>query len=54
LFKNPLGIFIFYLSRDHVLKPGPAVPDDFQHRPFNAKRLDLTPEPAQDPRPARI
>jgi hypothetical protein len=24
LFKNPLAIFIFYQSRDHLLKPGPG------------------------------
>jgi hypothetical protein len=30
LFKNLLAIFIFYQSRDHLLKPGPGAPDDFQ------------------------
>lgn len=50
MFKNPLAIFIFYLSRDHLLKTGPEASDDFRHRPTKFKRLDLTPEPPPNPR----
>ena len=49
LFKNPLAIFIFYLSREHVLKRGPDAFDDFRHRPTQFKRLDLTPAPPREP-----
>jgi hypothetical protein len=49
MFKNPLAIFIFYLSRERVLKPGPDAFDDFRHRPSQFKRLDLTLAPPRDP-----
>ena len=48
MFKNPLAIFIFYLSREHVLKRGPDAFDDFRHRPTQFKRLDLTPAPPSE------
>jgi hypothetical protein len=48
---NPLGLFIFYQSKDNLLKPGPDV-DDFRHRSRKHNFRDLTPLPPDTPRAA--
>lgn len=46
---NPLGLFIFYQSKDKLLKPGPEI-DDFRHLPRRHDFRDLTPKPPDQPR----
>ncbi|MGZ5385673.1 MAG: hypothetical protein ACXWH0_17055 [Acidimicrobiia bacterium] len=48
---NPLGLFIFYQSKEELLKPGPDI-DDFRHRPRKRDFRDLTPTPPDQPRAA--
>ena len=46
---NPLGLFIFYQSKDELLKPGPDI-EDFRHRRRRHNFRDLTPLPPDTPR----
>jgi hypothetical protein len=39
-----MGLFIFYQSKDKLLKPGPDI-DDFRHRPRSRNFHDMTPTP---------
>lgn len=48
---NPLGLFIFYQSKDKLLRPGPEI-DDFRHRSRKHDFRDLTPTPPDQPRAA--